>query len=66
MRVTVNGEAQDFPPGITVSRALERLGVQGAGIAVERNREIVPKSLHEETILAEDDAIEVIVLVGGG
>lgn len=66
MRVTVNGEVQDFPPDVTITGALARLGVAVQGVAVERNREIVPRSLHHETVLAEGDSLEVIVFVGGG
>jgi thiamine biosynthesis protein ThiS len=66
MRVTVNGEVQDFPPGMTITAALERLGIESAGVAVERNLEIVPKSEHAQTALVDGDALEVIVFVGGG
>jgi thiamine biosynthesis protein ThiS len=36
------------------------------GVAVERNREIVPKSLYATTHLAEGDRIEIVQFVGGG
>jgi sulfur carrier protein len=38
----------------------------GRRVAVERNGEIVPKSRHAQTALAEDDRLEVVVAVGGG
>ncbi len=35
-------------------------------MAIERNREIVPKSQHEITLLEEGDRLEVVQFVGGG
>jgi thiamine biosynthesis protein ThiS len=35
-------------------------------IAVERNREIVPRALYDTTPVAKGDVIEVVSLVGGG
>ena len=35
-------------------------------IAVERNGEIVPKRLYGETVLQDNDVIEVVSFVGGG
>lgn len=66
MRVTVNGEAQEFPPGATVRQALQTLGIDGRGVAVERNLAIVPKSEHDTTALEEGDALEIVQFVGGG
>jgi thiamine biosynthesis protein ThiS len=38
----------------------------GKRVAVERNGEIVPKSKHAATPLAEGDQVEIVVAVGGG
>ena len=35
-------------------------------IAIERNGEIVPKSLHGSVALASGDQLEIVVAVGGG
>lgn len=35
-------------------------------IAVERNREIVPKAEYEKVILDDTDVLEVVSFVGGG
>jgi sulfur carrier protein len=45
---------------------LERLGVATPRVAVERNRDIVPKADYRATALAEGDEFEVVELVGGG
>lgn len=66
MNLSINGESRDFPAPLSVAALLEALGFAGKRIAVERNGEIVPKSLHGETALAEGDKLEIVVAVGGG
>lgn len=64
--LTVNGEARSFPSPLTVAQLLEHLGVETRQVAVERNREIVPKPDYATTPLAQDDAVEIVTFVGGG
>jgi sulfur carrier protein len=45
---------------------LEKLELVGKKVAVERNGEIVPKSAHASTVLADGDRLEIVVAVGGG
>jgi thiamine biosynthesis protein ThiS len=49
-----------------VLRLSGETGRDPRGIAVERNREIVPKSEHAATVLGEGDQIELVQFVGGG
>ncbi|MEZ5936665.1 MAG: sulfur carrier protein ThiS [Hyphomonadaceae bacterium] len=64
--VFLNGEPSVVPSGATVAQFLDRLGLPRKGIAVERNREIVPKSRFDTTILHAGDQLEVVQFVGGG
>jgi len=64
--VTVNGEPMRLPAGASVSDLLVRLGIATPRVAVERNREILPKSRYGATPLADGDVYEVVELVGGG
>ena len=66
IRVRVNGEELALPEGASVSHLLERLKVSIPRCAVERNREIVPKSSYGSLPLAEGDVLEIVELVGGG
>jgi len=66
MKVFLNGEPETAPDSVTVAALLERLGLPQKGVAVERNREIVPKSEYAKTVLAEGDRIEIVQFVGGG
>jgi sulfur carrier protein len=64
--VTVNGSEMQLPGGSSVADLLQRLGVANPRVAVERNKEIVPRAEHAGTKLAEGDVFEVVELVGGG
>jgi sulfur carrier protein len=47
-------------------RLLEALALSGKRVAVEKNGEIVPRSRYADTRLADGDALEIVVAVGGG
>ena len=66
IRVTVNGRPHRFERPLELSALLARLELAGKKLAVERNGEIVPKSAHAQTMLADGDALEIVVAVGGG
>jgi len=65
MRIQVNGEDRETTAA-TILALVEELGLDVRKVAVERNLEIVPKSLHAATALADGDRIEVVQFVGGG
>jgi thiazole synthase len=64
--ITLNGEAREFPGPLTVATLLRHLGVRPELVAVEVNRDLVPRARHEETAVAPGDVLEVVTLVGGG
>lgn len=65
MRIEVNGELRETAAA-TVLALVHELSLDPRKVAVERNLEIVPRSLHGETALAEGDRIELVQFVGGG
>ncbi len=67
MMIRVNGKEREIGEGWTLLDLLEELGVEpGRGVAVERNREIVPKGRYKEVVLEDGDVLEIVTLVGGG
>lgn len=66
MRLTVNGESVDLEDGSTIRDLLDRLALPAGPVAVEVNRDVVPRARHPETLLREGDHVEVVTLVGGG
>ena len=66
IELLVNGEARTFSAPMTLGQLVEMLDLAGKRIAIERNGEIVPKSQHAGTQLANGDRLEIVVAVGGG
>ncbi|HMW18542.1 MAG TPA: sulfur carrier protein ThiS [Accumulibacter sp.] len=66
MELFINGEPRPFVAPLTVAGLLTLLSYSGKRLAVERNGEIVPRSQHADTTLADGDRIEIVVAVGGG
>jgi sulfur carrier protein len=66
IQLSVNGEIRHFNEALDLARLLERLELAGKKVAVERNGEIVPRSRHGTTPLADGDRLEIVVAVGGG
>lgn len=66
MLIKLNGKPQSAPDGATVLALAESLGLNLRQVAIEKNREIVPKSTYADVRLAEGDEIEVVKFIGGG
>ncbi|MCI0917844.1 sulfur carrier protein ThiS [Stutzerimonas stutzeri] len=66
MHIQLNGERYELPDGQSVADLLQRLDLTGRRLAVELNRDIVPRSQHGTTRLAEGDRVEVVHAIGGG
>ena len=66
LSIKVNGERRRVPEGITIADLARALGLEAARVAVERNREIVPRSTLAEVAVAEGDDYEIVTFVGGG
>ena len=66
LRLTVNGEPRKAEPGTTVAALLRAMGVDPARVAVERNRDVVPRTTWADAGLADGDKIEIVAFIGGG
>ena len=66
MQIVVNGESRQVPDGTTVAALIQSLQLEPRRVAVECNRQLVPRSAHERTLLRESDQLEIVTLVGGG
>lgn len=64
--LAVNGEPIVMSDDDSLADLLRARGLPARGIAVERNREIVPRALHGVTRLADGDRVEIVQFVGGG
>lgn len=66
MHVIVNDEPRELPEGATVAELIAALGLGPRRIAVELNREVVPRLSYAQRQLHDGDVVEVIHFVGGG
>jgi thiazole synthase len=66
LRLTVNGEPRKADPGTTVAALLATMGIDPARVAVERNRDVVPRATWTDAGLADGDHIEIVAFIGGG
>ncbi len=64
--IHLNGETREVPEGLTLAGLVEWLELPPDRVAVERNREIVPRARWADTLLQAGDELEVVHLVGGG
>jgi sulfur carrier protein len=66
MKIHFNGESHEVADAITIAQLLERHGLAIRRVAVEVNREIVPRSRHAEHRLLPGDRVEIVHAIGGG
>lgn len=66
IQITLNGEAKSVPGPITITELLDQAGLAGRRVAVEVNRDIVPRSRHAEHRIEDGDRVEIVQAIGGG
>lgn len=65
MKLIINGEERQFEV-INVAALIEQLGMKSDRVAVELNRDIVPRARWAEATLSDGDKLEIVHFVGGG
>ena len=66
MQLTINGDERSFEAPLSLAGLLEQLGLKLDRVAVEYNRNIVPRPQWSETSLEDGDRLEIVQFVGGG
>ena len=66
VQIMINGSPRRLERPVAVSELIASMSLAGKKIAVERNGEIVPRSAHASTLVADGDRLEIVVAVGGG
>jgi sulfur carrier protein len=66
VKIILNGQEKPLAAPITVAALLAEMGLAERRVAVEVNREIVPRSRHGEVQLKDNDRVEVVFAIGGG
>jgi len=66
MTVKINGDSREVPDALTVTALLDYLKMRGDRLAIERNLDILPRALWNETQVQPNDSFEIVHFVGGG
>lgn len=66
MQLTVNGDIHEVEGPLSVLDLIERFGLEPRKVAIERNLEIVPRSIYAQMGLEHGDRLEIVHFVGGG
>jgi sulfur carrier protein len=66
MTITVNGTVCELQESATIADLLQQLRLDPLQVAVEVNRQLVPRQRHGEHPLSAGDTLEIVTLVGGG
>ena len=66
MKIIINGSSREVPDNLSASELILSLGLANKRLALEINREIVPRSTFESHIIHADDKVEIVHGIGGG
>ncbi len=67
IQLIINGNPRSFDQtALTVGDLVAKLGLEGKRLAIEKNGEIVTRSLFSQTFLDSGDKLEIVGAVGGG
>jgi len=62
----INGAQRDVADNSTIADLLGELDINTRHVAVEINRELIPRAQHPTHTLSDGDQLEIVTLVGGG
>ena len=66
MRIQVNGEPREVEDNLSLTELISSLNLRPEQIAIELNQTVVRRMHWQETMLREDDRVEIVHFVGGG
>jgi len=66
MELIINGEPREIPDQTTASGLVKLLGLEGKRLAIEANREIIPRSEFDTHFFKPGDQVEIVQAIGGG
>jgi len=66
MDICVNGKPEQLPDQLTLAQLIGQLKLQPKQVAIEVNRQLIPRDQHAQFQLSAGDDVEIVTLVGGG
>ena len=66
INVYINGEKKLISISSNLSDVLKNFEINANKIAIEINQKVIPKSLYKNTLIKNEDKIEIVQFIGGG
>ena len=66
MDIIFNGKPREVQTGINIQELLDQMQLDCMQVVIEHNQNIIPRQRLADTVLNDDDTLEVIHFVGGG
>ena len=66
MKIKINGKLSEINAGCSVNQILQEKAIDPAHVVVEINKNIIIKENFPDTVLKQNDTVEIIRFVGGG
>lgn len=66
VQVSINGKSERVERPATLTDLLHRLDLNPRHVAVEVNRQLIPREQHRKYTLNDGDELEIVTLAGGG
>lgn len=66
MQIQLNNEQRSIEQGTSIGQLVDQLDLKRKFVAVELNRELVPREQLDARLLSDGDELEIVTLVGGG
>ena len=65
-QITLNGQRREWPREQSIEHLLQDLALDSRVVAVELNQLVVKRGRYVDTIVRENDEVEIVSFVGGG
>ena len=66
INVTINGDTHSLDSTLSLIDLLAHFEIEEGKVAIEYNREIVPKSTFDQVTISDGDQLEIVHFIGGG
>jgi thiamine biosynthesis protein ThiS len=66
LKIRLNGDSHELAAPLTVTALLAELGIDSRRVAVEHNQIVVKRGAYDQTLVNENDEVEIVNFVGGG
>jgi len=66
MQIQLNGENFVLEEDININDFLKKLTIDKNKVAIELNKNVVPKNSYSNTVITNKDVVEIVTFIGGG